>query len=69
MRYVNPDRPYTFGDLANTFPPGLILNVENRSMDPKKEIFVIKKLDTGTMLGGEKDIKSIMKNIQFSKDL
>lgn len=69
VRYVNPDRPYTFGDLANTFPPGLILNVEHRGMDPKKEIFVIKKMDASSMMGGDKDIKSIMKNIQFSKDL
>lgn len=26
VSYVNLDRPYTLGDLANTFPPGLILH-------------------------------------------
>jgi hypothetical protein len=38
VSYVNVDRPYRIGDLANTFPPGIILNPK---VDPNKEIFAL----------------------------
>ena len=36
VSYVNQDRPYTIGDLANTFPPGIILHPNE---DPSKIFF------------------------------
>ncbi len=36
VSYVNLDRPYTIGDLANTFPPGVILDPRE---DPNKTYF------------------------------
>ena len=43
VSFVNPDRPYRVGDLANTFPPGIILNPK---VDPNKEIFAVEEDDT-----------------------
>lgn len=40
VSYVNPDRPYTVGDLANTFPPGVILAPK---ADPNAVIFSVKE--------------------------
>ena len=36
VSFVNYDRPYTIGDLANTFPPGIILHPK---YDPAKVLF------------------------------
>ena len=36
VSYVSHDRPYTIGDLANTFPPGVLLDPKE---DPNKMFF------------------------------
>jgi hypothetical protein len=61
ISYVNPDRPYRIGDLANTFPPGIILNPK---VDPNKEIFVLETPETG---GGSNSAEQILENINYGK--
>lgn len=62
VSYVNPDRPYRIGDLANTFPPGIILGPK---VDPNKEIFFLETPETG---GGVSSAEQILANINYGKD-
>lgn len=62
ISYVNPDRPYRIGDLANTFPPGVILSPK---VDPNKEIFFLETPETG---GGVTSAEQILANINYGKD-
>jgi len=61
VSYVNPDRPYRIGDLANTFPPGIILNPK---VDPNKNIFDLETPETG---GGSNTAEQILANINYGK--
>jgi hypothetical protein len=63
VSYVNLDRPYTIGDLANTFPPGLILHPK---YDPAKLIFEFYKDEDDVQLG-EANMDEIMSNINYGK--
>jgi hypothetical protein len=62
VSYVNPDRPYRIGDLANTFPPGIILSPK---VDPNKEVFFLETPETG---GGVSSAEQILANINYGKD-
>ena len=67
VSYVNLDRPYTIGDLANTFPPGLILDTNSkRKMDPKRQIFFFKRSDYD---GEDGDINRVLETMNFGKQL
>lgn len=57
---VNVDRPYTIGDLANTFPPGVILAPD---ADPNGVIFSI-SIQEGRL--DDSQIDEIMSNIKTS---
>ena len=52
VSYVNLDRPFTMGDLANTFPPGIILKP---GVKTDKVLFYVKEqegvnlVETGQM--------------------
>lgn len=62
VSYVNVDRPYRIGDLANTFPPGIILHPK---VDPNKEIFY---LETPESSGGAATAEQILENISYGKE-
>lgn len=50
VSYVNPDRPYTLGDLGNTFPPGVILHPK---VDPSKIAFSVTEPEGGINYGDD----------------
>ena len=62
VSYVNLDRPYTIGDLANTFPPGLILHPR---YDPAKIIFEFYKDEDSQV--GDVSMDELMNNINYGK--
>jgi hypothetical protein len=63
VSYVNPDRPYTLGDLANTFPPGVLLCSNE---DHTKEVFYVRQPESGLLSGGS-SMSEIMENVNFGK--
>lgn len=64
VSYVNPDRPYTLGDLANTFPPGIILNPK---VDPSKVAFSVAEPEGGINYGDD-SLDDILANIKSTSE-
>jgi hypothetical protein len=55
--FVCPERPYRYGDLANTFPPGIILAPE---INPNKRIFEIMPIEKMQLHLKQKLMKSYL---------
>lgn len=62
--FVCPERPYRIGDLANTFPPGVILDP---SLDPNDSIFTILPIEKMQLHLKQKLMKSYLASTKKEK--
>jgi hypothetical protein len=62
---VNLDRPYYIGDLANTFPPGVILNPK---VNPNKILFSYEMPDGGLGLGDGNTMEDVVASQKAEKE-
>ena len=66
MSVVNPDRPYRLGDLANTFPPGIVLAPK---ADPNAILFeTILPEGTEVREGQEAEMDELMDSLSTGEE-